>query len=107
VITGHVYRVRTTLVDPPKNEIVLCVGGFFLWFNTEPRQRPGQMKVISREAPGITRDCHLDCGRVTVFPDHELRRRTIRAPVHARFCCASSKMSKNARRRSSICTGAK
>ncbi len=30
------------------------------------------MAVKAGEAPGITRDCHLDCGRVTVFPPGEL-----------------------------------
>jgi hypothetical protein len=32
------------------------------------------MQVAAAEAPGITQDCHLDCGRVTVFPEHELAR---------------------------------
>jgi hypothetical protein len=73
VITGHVYRVRTTLVNPPKTKIVLCVGDWFLWFNTEPRKdRPAQMQVKAGEAPGISKDCHLDCGRVTVFRPSEL-----------------------------------
>ena len=72
MITGHVYRVHTTLTNPPKTKIVLCVGKWFLWFNTEARQRPAQMQVKTGEAPGITKDCHLDCGRITVFPPGEL-----------------------------------
>jgi hypothetical protein len=72
VITGHIYRVHTTLANPPKTKIVLCVGSWFLWFNTEPRQRPAQMQVKAGEAPGISKDCHLDCGRITVFPPSEL-----------------------------------
>jgi hypothetical protein len=72
VITGYIYRVHTTLANPPKTKIVLCVGNWFLWFNTEPRQRPAQMPVKAAEAPGITRDCHLDRGRITVFPPGEL-----------------------------------
>jgi len=72
VITGHVYRIPTALSNPPKTKIVLCVGNWFLWFNTEARQRPAQMAVKAGEAPGITKDCHLDCGRVTVFPPGEL-----------------------------------
>jgi hypothetical protein len=72
VIAGHVYRVHTTLANPPKTKIVLCVGNWFLWFNTEARNRPAQMRVKAGEAPGITKDCHLDCGRITVFPPGEL-----------------------------------
>jgi hypothetical protein len=72
IVAGRIYRVRTTLADPPKEKIVLCLDNLFLWFNTEPRQRPAQMKVARGEAPGITRDCHLDCGRVTMFPAREL-----------------------------------
>jgi hypothetical protein len=72
VITGHVYRVHTTLANPPKTKIVFCVGNWFLWFNTEARRRPAQMAVKAGEAPGISRDCHLDCGRINVFPPGEL-----------------------------------
>jgi hypothetical protein len=73
VITGHVYRIHTTLVNPPKTKIVLCTGDFFLWFNSEPRQGwPAQMRVSAAEAPGITKDCYLNCGRVTVFRPSEL-----------------------------------
>jgi hypothetical protein len=61
------------LVSPPKEKIVLCAGGLFLWFNTHARQgRPAQLQVQPGEAPGISRSCFLDCGRVTVFPEHEL-----------------------------------
>ena len=72
MITGHIYRVHTTLADPPKTKIVLCVGNWFLWFNTELRQRPAQMPVKAREAPGISKDCYLDCGRINVFLSGEL-----------------------------------
>jgi hypothetical protein len=74
VNVGDIFRIHTTLVTPPKQKIVLYVGGsLFLWFNTEPRkERPAQMKVTAREVPGISRDCFLDCGRVTVFPEREL-----------------------------------
>lgn len=30
------------------------------------------MQVKAGEAPGITKNCHLDCGRITVFPLAEL-----------------------------------
>lgn len=74
---GCVYRIRTTLVNPPKEKIVLYVGNdFFLWFNTEPRKRPGQLAVAANSCPGIVQDCHLDCGRVTIFPEHELAKAT-------------------------------
>jgi hypothetical protein len=70
---GGIYRVWTALVKPPKEKIVLYVGnGFFLWFNTKPRNRPGQLCVQPGECPGITRECYLDCGRVTLFSDAEL-----------------------------------
>lgn len=72
MIAGRVYRIHTTLVDPPKEKIVLCVGTLFLWFNTDPRRRPAQLPVKPGEAPGISRNCYLDCGRVTVFPPLEL-----------------------------------
>lgn len=71
MITGNVYRIQTVLTKPPKTKIVLCVGNWFLWFNTDARQRPAQMAVMTAEAPGITKDCHLDCGRATVFPPGE------------------------------------
>jgi hypothetical protein len=72
VITGHVYRIHTTLSNPPKTKIVLCAGDLFLWFNSEPRRRPAQMSVSDAEAPGITKDCYLDCGNATVFRPSEL-----------------------------------
>jgi hypothetical protein len=75
VNVGDVLRVYTTLAKTPKQKIVLYVGTaqqLFVWFNTEPRQRPAQMPVAAREAPGIPHDCFLDCGRVTVFTEREL-----------------------------------
>lgn len=74
---GDIWRVHTALARPPKVKIVLCIGHhfgrhLFLWFNTEERLRPAQMSVGANDAPGITRDCFLDCGRTTTFPDHEL-----------------------------------
>jgi hypothetical protein len=72
---GDVLRVRALLANPPKQKIVLYVGTaqkLFLWFNTEPRKRPAQMSVAPHEAPGITHDCFLDCGWVSVFSEREL-----------------------------------
>jgi hypothetical protein len=37
-----------------------------------PRRRPAQMQVHKAEAPGITKDCCLDCGRVNAFRSSEL-----------------------------------
>lgn len=72
-VVGDVLRVYTTLANPPKQKIVLYVGaGLFLWFNTEARRRPAQMPVALGEAPGISHDCFLDCGRVTAFTAPEL-----------------------------------
>jgi hypothetical protein len=69
---GAIYRVRTVLTKPPKEKIVLYVGDdWFLWFNTTARQRTGQLCVQPRECPEITRQCYLDCGRVTLFADAE------------------------------------
>jgi len=67
---GDIFRVHTSLANPPKIKIALFVGnGMFLWFNTEPRRRPAQMLVFSNEVPGITRDCHLDCGQIHAVPE--------------------------------------
>jgi hypothetical protein len=73
VNVGGVYRIRTVLTKPPKEKVVLYVGNdYFLWFNTEARQRPGQLAVKRGECPEIVHACFLDCGRVTVFSEIEL-----------------------------------
>jgi hypothetical protein len=78
VNVGDVFQIHTSLVNPPKQKIALYVGrlgsiDLFLWFNTEARRnRPAQMRVAPREAPGISRDCFLDCSRVTTFLQREL-----------------------------------
>jgi hypothetical protein len=73
-VVGRVYRVHTILTKPPKEKIVLYVGSdYFLWFNTDARQRPGQMKVDAKECPEIIHTSYLDCGRVTMFSDTELK----------------------------------
>jgi len=77
VNVGDVLRVHTTLANPPKEKIVLYVGTYagadlFVWFNTDRRKRPAQMAVTQGEAPGISRNCFLDCGRVTTFSAREL-----------------------------------
>jgi len=77
VNVGDIFRIRTTLTNPPKEKIILCVGqlggiDLFLWFNTEARRHPAQMQVAPGEAPGISRDCFLDCGRAVTFTEREL-----------------------------------
>ncbi len=75
---GEIFRVHTTLANPPKQKIVLYVGrlggiDLFLWFNTDARRnRPAQMQVAPGQAPGILRECFLDCSRLTTFPNREL-----------------------------------
>lgn len=69
---GGIYRISTVLTKPPKEKIVLYVGSsYFLWFNTEARNRPGQLAVATGECPEIVHACFLDCGRVTVFSEPE------------------------------------
>ncbi len=72
---GDVFRIFTTLTNPPKEKIVVYVGTereLFFWFNTEARQRPAQMSCAAGDAPKITHDCFLDCGRATTFRPEEL-----------------------------------
>jgi hypothetical protein len=59
-----------------KRKIVLYVGhhfgnDLFLWFNTDARQRTAQLPIAAGEAPGITHECFLDCGRVTTHSETE------------------------------------
>jgi hypothetical protein len=69
---GAIYRVRTVLVTPPKDKIVLYVGNeFFLWFNTVAKQQTGQLCVQPGECPEIIHECYLNCSRVTLFPEAE------------------------------------
>jgi hypothetical protein len=69
---GAIYRIRTVLVTPPKDKIVLYVGNdWFLWFNTTARQGPGQLCTQPGECPEIIKQCYLNCSRVTLFPDPE------------------------------------
>ncbi len=107
MITGHIYRVHTTLADPPKTKIVLCVGNWFLWFNTEPRQRPAQMPVKAREAPGISKDCYLDCGRINGSRQGSWLPRRTWVPVRTSSSRASLARWRTVQRLSPLCTGAK
>lgn len=69
---GAIYRIRTVLVTPPKEKIVLYVGNdWFLWFNTLAKQQTGQLCVQPGECPEIKHESYLNCSRVTLFPDAE------------------------------------
>lgn len=81
---GHVYVVRTVLTKPPKNKITICVcaaENLFLWINTKPRQHGvGQFALTARDHAALTRDCYLDCSRVTTFAA-ELASAVHRGPI--------------------------
>jgi hypothetical protein len=85
VNVGGVYVVYTALSRPPKDKIVICVGDgppLFFWINTEPRFHGiGQMPLAATDHSALTRDCFLDCSRVTTFPVYELRAAQQRDPV--------------------------
>lgn len=83
---GRIYRIKTVLTKPPKEKIVLYVGNdLFFWFNTDARQRPGQMEVNPGDCPAITHKCYLDCGRVTTFSDREVQASIVCGDVDAAF----------------------
>jgi hypothetical protein len=76
VIAGHVYVVHTTLTRPPKDKITVCVcatDNLFFWLNTEPRGHGvGQLPLRSGDHAALSRDCFLDCSRITTFLPPEL-----------------------------------
>jgi hypothetical protein len=73
---GHVYVIHTTLSRPPKQKITVCIcadQNLFFWINSKPnRNGIGQLPLVSADHPSLTRDCHLDCSRVTTFSGQEL-----------------------------------
>lgn len=75
---GHVYVVNTTLARPPKDKITVCVSAdpdipLFLWINSNPRRDGiGQFPLRASDHDALSRDCFLDCARVTTFPKREL-----------------------------------
>jgi hypothetical protein len=88
VSVGDILVVTTTLTNPPKTKIAIDVGnGHCLWFNTDPRRNriATQLRVQAGEAPGITRDCYLDCGEVKSHPAAELAAATNRGPASKAF----------------------
>lgn len=82
---GHLYIVTTTLVDPPKDKLVICVcaeRNWFVWINTLPRYHGvAQLPLRENDHPALARDCHLDCSRITTFRDVELQQARDRGPI--------------------------
>lgn len=73
---GHVYIIYTTLTRPPKDKIALCIcaiENLFFWINTDPQRHGiGQLPLRAADHDALTRDCFLDCSRVTTFSQSEL-----------------------------------
>lgn len=76
MIVGHVYVVHTTLARPAKDKITLCIcaaENLFFWINTNPPTHGiGQFRLSATDHAALSRDCFLDCSRVTTFPQREL-----------------------------------
>lgn len=73
---GHLYVVNTTLTNPPKDKLVICVcaqNNLFLWINTLPRHHGiAQFGLAAADHAALTHACFLDCSRVTTFRAAEL-----------------------------------
>lgn len=84
---GHIYVINTALARPPKDKITLCICAadrLFFWINTLPnRTGIGQFELAAADHHCLSRDCYLDCSRVTTFPDHELVHAQARGPISA------------------------
>lgn len=89
IIAGHVYVVYTTLTRPPKDKITVCVcaaDNLFFWVNTEPRRGGiGQIALTATDHQALTRNCFLDCSRVTTFLQSELDAAQPRGPVSSQL----------------------
>ena len=76
MIAGHVYVVHTVLARPPKDKLILCicsVESLCFWINTNPQRHGlGQFALTAADHGALTRDCFLDCSRVTTFSQQEL-----------------------------------
>lgn len=72
---GHVYIIYTTLARPPKDKIAICIcaaDNLFFWINTNPQRHGiGQLPLAEADHGALSRDCFLDCSRVTTFPQRE------------------------------------
>lgn len=84
---GQVYVVKTSLARPPKDKITVCVSAdadipLFLWINSNPRRDGiGQFPLTAGDHSAPSRDCFLDCARVTTFPKRELEAAVNRGPI--------------------------
>ena len=77
MILGHLCVIHTTLTNPPKDKLVICVCAavpLFIWINTDARKHGiAQMPLVAADHPqALTHNCHLDCSRVTTFRAPEL-----------------------------------
>ncbi len=84
---GQLCVVRTTLSRPPKDKLTICIcanENLFFWINTEPRAHgEGQLALAASDHPALSRECYLDCSRVTTFPPLELKAAEIRDVISA------------------------
>jgi hypothetical protein len=82
---GHVYIVHTTLSNPPKDKITICIcasDNLFFWINTKPRPHGiGQMHLKAADHTALTHDCFLDCSRMTTFQPYEMEGAMHREPI--------------------------
>ena len=87
VIVGHVYVIYTALARPPKDKLTVCIcadDNLFFWINTDPqRHGVGQFALDANDHAALSRDCFLDCSRVTTFAEHELNDAKHRGPISA------------------------
>jgi hypothetical protein len=87
VKAGQLCVVRTTLSRPPKDKLTICIcanENLFFWINTEPRAHgEGQLALAASDHPALSRECYLDCSRVTTFPPLELKAAEIRDVISA------------------------
>jgi hypothetical protein len=87
VIVGHVYIVHTTLARPPKDKITVCIcagENLFFWINTNPQRHGiGQIPLTTADHAALSRDCFLDCSRVTTFAKRELDAAQTRGTISA------------------------
>ncbi len=76
MIVVHVYVIYTTLTRPPKDKIALCIcaaENLFFWINTNPqRHGSGQLHLVATDHHALSKDCFLDCSRVTTFAPREM-----------------------------------
>ncbi len=87
MIAGRVYVVQTTLTNPPKDKLCICVcdqTNLFVWINTDARKHGvGQFPLSASDHSALSHDCHLDLSRLTTFQPEELATARQRDPISA------------------------